>query len=86
MCATCACLILTVLKIVLAAWTLLPPGIISNGMGKKVFLARQSSRGWRKWERIKFTDTWLSSQPEETPKNAELMNVCSSINRREANI
>jgi len=55
-------------------------------MGKKVFLARQSSRGWRKWERIKFTDTWLSSQPEETPKNAELMNVCSSINRREANI
>jgi len=53
MCATYAFLILTLLKIVLEAWTLLPACIISNGMGKEVFLARQSWRGSRKWERIR---------------------------------
>ena len=52
MCATYTCLIPTVLKIVLAAWTLLLAGIISNGMGKEVFLARESWRWSRKWERI----------------------------------
>ena len=53
MCATYAFIILTVLKIVLEAWTLLPAGIISSGMGKEVFLARQPWRGSRKWERIR---------------------------------